>query len=75
MNYTSLNEQGTYALKPLRKVAGITVNTVSGKASTIAMRRERYGADVESMEGAALYVLLYEAECTLPAVEGRFKLY
>ena len=50
---TPLNEQGTNALKPLRKVAGITVNTVSGKASTIAMRRERYGADVESMEGAA----------------------
>ncbi len=44
------------ALAPLseqRQVKGITVNTVHGSDRTIAAVRERYGPDVESMEGAA----------------------
>lgn len=45
----------------LRQVKGLTVNTVSGRAATIAMRKERYGCAVESMEGAAFhYVCLKE---------------
>ena len=39
----------------LPKVKSITVNTVSGAEKTIAMRREVFGAAVESMEGAALH--------------------
>lgn len=49
------------ALASLPAVTGITVNTVSGNAHTIAQRNERYAADVESMEGAAFhYVCLQE---------------
>jgi futalosine hydrolase len=40
-------------LATLRQVTGITVNTVHGSERTIAAVRERYGPDVESMEGAA----------------------
>jgi futalosine hydrolase len=39
----------------LKAVSGLTVNTVSGNAATIAARHARYGAQVESMEGAALH--------------------
>lgn len=39
----------------LKKVHAITVNMVSGIASTIAWRRKKYAADVESMEGAAFH--------------------
>jgi len=45
----------------LLTVSGISVNTVSGHAATIAMRDHKFGAQVESMEGAALhYVCLQE---------------
>ena len=40
-------------LEKLRRVTGITVNTVHGNELTIAAVRERYHPDVESMEGAA----------------------
>lgn len=50
-----------FPIKHLRKVAGLTVNTVSGHEPTIAMRTARYSASIESMEGAALhYVCLRE---------------
>ena len=39
----------------LQKVSGLTVNTVSGSARTIASRSARYSAQIESMEGAALH--------------------
>jgi len=46
---------------PFRRAHGLTINTVSGRESTIKMRSEKYGADVESMEGAAFhYVCLKE---------------
>lgn len=38
----------------LQHACGLTVNTVSGNAATIA-RRRRYGCQVESMEGAAFH--------------------
>jgi futalosine hydrolase len=45
----------------LRQVKGLTINTVSGRTSTIDMRRSRYNCAVESMEGAAFhYVCLQE---------------
>ena len=40
-------------LSELRRVSGITVNTVHGNERTIADVRARYRPDVESMEGAA----------------------
>lgn len=45
----------------LRKVNGLTVNTVSGNERTIKMRTEKYHCDIETMEGVALhYVCLKE---------------
>ena len=47
--------------KELRRVRGLTVNKVSGSDDTINLRRNKYGCDVESMEGAAFhYVCLSE---------------
>jgi futalosine hydrolase len=40
-------------LASLRRVDGITVNTVHGDEESIARVRERFNPDVESMEGAA----------------------
>lgn len=39
----------------LPRVVGITVNTVSGRKSTIQLRRKLYQPDVECMEGAAFF--------------------
>lgn len=36
-------------------VSSLTVNTVSGSSATIHKRAEKYGCDVESMEGAAFH--------------------
>lgn len=41
----------------LPEAHGITVNTVSGKKETIVLRRKKYAADVESMEGAAFHFI------------------
>ncbi len=53
----------------LQAVDGITVNTVSGNAATIARLQALYNADIESMEGAAMhYVCLMES---IPFVQLR----
>jgi futalosine hydrolase len=45
----------------LPRVSGLTVNTVSGNERTIQLRKEKYGCQIESMEGAAFhYVCLQE---------------
>lgn len=45
----------------LKRVSGVTVNTVSGSTDTIQRIIEIYNPDVESMEGAAMhYVCLQE---------------
>jgi len=45
----------------LPHVSGLTVNTVSGNEGTIKQRVEKFGCQVESMEGAAFhYVCLQE---------------
>jgi len=41
--------------KSIKVVDGITVNTVSGTATTIARRLAKYSPQTESMEGAAFY--------------------
>lgn len=47
--------------KGLKEVHAITVNMCSGKTETIAYRKRRFAADIESMEGAAFhYVGLQE---------------
>lgn len=45
----------------LKRVSGVTVNTVSGSAATIQRIIDTYNPDVESMEGAAMhYICLQE---------------
>lgn len=39
----------------LQTVSGITVQTVSGTEKTVAARAARYGADIETMEGAPFH--------------------
>ena len=48
-------EKLPFSIAHLKQKTGLTVLTASGRESTIAQRLERYGADVESMEGAALH--------------------
>lgn len=51
-NDTIVNNQ---PISNLPKVSGITVNLVSGSAATIQKRRAIFNADVETMEGLALF--------------------
>ena len=44
-----------FPIDHMEKVSGLTVHTVSGNEATIAKRVNMYGADIESMEGAALH--------------------
>jgi len=43
------------ALNELKKVSGITVNTVHGNTSSIIKVKQLFNPDVESMEGAAFF--------------------
>lgn len=50
-----------HGLESIKKVKGISVNTVSGNAQEIEILQKKYGADTESMEGAAIfYVCMQE---------------
>jgi futalosine hydrolase len=54
-------QEPPFSIADMQRVAGLTANIVSGCEQTIAKRIARYGAAVESMEGAALhYVCLKE---------------
>jgi futalosine hydrolase len=56
-------------LKNIKKVKGISVNTVSGNKNEITQLRQKYDADIESMEGAAVfYVCLNE---NIPVIQIR----
>lgn len=39
----------------LKKVYGLTVNLTAGNADTIRLRKNKFNADIESMEGASLH--------------------
>ncbi len=54
----------------LPHVKGITVNTVSGNEQTIRMRAEKYGADVESMEGAAFHMVCMQENVSFAQVRA-----
>jgi len=51
------SEYATYfpSLHKLKKVKGVTVNTVHGNENTIFRTMQKYQPDVESMEGAAVF--------------------
>ena len=50
-----VNKFASPALKGLKKVKGITVNTVHGNKKSISKVVALYNPDVESMEGAAFF--------------------
>lgn len=53
----------------VKSVAGLTVSTVTGNNSTVKYMKEKYNADVESTEGAALhYICILE---DIPFVQVR----
>jgi futalosine hydrolase len=51
--FVNLDPPSNSGLEQLPAVTGITVNTVHGDERTIAAVTERFGPQVESMEGAA----------------------
>lgn len=54
----------------LRKVKGLTVNTVSGNANTIERRKKMFACDVESMEGGALHFTCLNMEVPFAQVRA-----
>lgn len=59
-----------------KKVKGITVNTVSGRDSSIAALRARFNPDIESMEGASFAMVcmhLHYQGIQLRAISNRVK--
>lgn len=59
------SEAFPYAYASIRKVSGITVNTVHGNAETIAAVAARWQPVVETMEGAAFFqaMAMYDIPC------------
>lgn len=54
----------------LPKVAGLTVNTVHGTAERIALAQARWGATVETMEGAAFFYAMLREQIPFLAFRG-----
>ncbi len=54
-SYKDLSDDEPSSLKGLKKVKGITVNTVHGNEETIKKTIELFQPDIESMEGAAFF--------------------
>ena len=59
----------TYNLLKLPELTGITVNQISTQPSRIEQLKKKYGAVVESMEGAALHFICREAN--IPFIQIR----
>jgi futalosine hydrolase len=54
-SFTNRSNEVENKLEKLKKVKGITVNTVHGSDENIKKAVKLFGADVESMEGAAFF--------------------
>jgi futalosine hydrolase len=54
-------DTGIALIDQLTPATGLTVNTVTGSARTVALRSSRFGCAVESMEGAALHLVCLTA--------------
>ena len=63
------NEYITHLNTSLKKVTGLTVNLSSGNASTIELRKKKYNADIETMEGAVLHYVCLQKE--IPHIQFR----
>lgn len=55
LGFGSNTYHSTYPDSGLKKVKGITVNKVHGNATSISLVKSRFSADIESMEGAAVF--------------------
>jgi futalosine hydrolase len=58
-----LEFESSKKLSELTQASGITVNTIHGEKQSIAMAVQRYNADVESMEGAAVAFVAQQFDC------------
>jgi futalosine hydrolase len=54
---------------PLREASGLTVSNASGEAGQIEFRRKKFGANIETMEGAAVFYVC--AQKKVPVVQIR----
>lgn len=54
----------------LKPVKSITVNTTSGSVSTIQKLRDKYNADIETMEGASFFYLCRSERIPFLALRG-----
>ncbi len=55
------NNKAVHNILNIPKVTGVTVNQITSSKSTIDLYKKKYGAEIESMEGAALhYICLRE---------------
>jgi futalosine hydrolase len=66
---TVFNDLFGNALKTLPVVTGATVNTATGKEATGIIRAEKYGVEVESMEGAG--ALKFGEDFGIPVLQMR----
>jgi futalosine hydrolase len=62
-------EQTNFSLDLIQKVNGLTVQTVTGSATSFDLLLKTYKADVESMEGAAVFYVANQFD--IPAVQIR----
>ncbi len=56
-------------LKKIKQVKGISVNTTSGNKNEIIQLQKKYNADIESMEGAAVFYVCHKEN--IPVLEIR----
>jgi futalosine hydrolase len=61
--------QTNFNLEDIQKINGLTVQTVTGSATSIDLLLKTYKADVESMEGAAVFYVANQFE--IPAAQIR----
>jgi futalosine hydrolase len=71
INYQSscMNRKVLGALKNIRDVKGITVNTVHGNTASIRKIVKKFNPDIESMEGAAFFFAC--AQFQIPCLQIR----
>ena len=60
--YKFTNSDSIYQPKDIQSVSEITVNSTSGSSKTIKLRAKHFNADIESMEGAAVFYVCSEKQ-------------
>lgn len=63
------NPNNSFFPMGMKKTKGITVNSCSGNLNTIKMRKKFFNADIESMEGAGIFLVCLEKN--IPFIEIR----